>query len=85
MGSFRVRGKIFTTLPPGNERLHIFVDDDRRQLARAMNPEGCEDLTWGKRIVGLRVQLAACDQDFVEELLESAWRLKAPKALSQRL
>ena len=85
MGSFRVRGKIFTTLPPGDAHLHIFIDDERRQLAVAMNPEACEDLSWGKRVVGVRVRLAACEQDFVEELLESAWRRKAPKALLKAL
>lgn len=85
MGSFRVRGKIFTTLPPGNEYLHIFIDDERRELAVAMNPEACENLPWGKRIVGVRVCLAECEQDFVEELLEAAWRRKAPKALLKQL
>lgn len=81
MGSFRVRGKIFATVPPGEQRLHIFVDDERRQLARAMNPDGYENLHWGKRIVGLRVNLALAERDDVEDLLESAWRAKAPKSL----
>lgn len=81
MGSFRVRGKIFATVPPEGQRLHIFVDDERRQLARAMNPGAYEDLHWGKRIVGLRVNLALAEQDDIEDLLESAWRAKAPKSL----
>ena len=79
-----MRGKIFTTLPPGDDHLHIFIDEERRQLAVAMNPGACENLTWGKRIVGVRVCLAECEQDFVEELLETAWRLKAPKTLRDR-
>ncbi len=84
-GSFRVKGKIFATLPPGEEFVHIFVDDERRALALAMNPDAYEDLRWGKRIVGLRVLLSKADMTDVQDLLESAWRLKAPKALLKQL
>lgn len=80
-GSFRVRGKIFATVPPGEEFVHVFVDDERRALALAMNPKAYEDLRWGKRIVGLRILLSEADLADVEDLLDSAWRLKAPDAL----
>ena len=83
-GSFRVKGKIFATLPPGGAFVHIFVDDERRALALAMNPDAYEDLRWGKRIVGLRVLLSKADSADVQDLLESAWRLKAPGALLKR-
>ena len=82
-GSFRVKGKIIATLPPGEEFVHIFVDDERRALALAMN--AYEDLRWGKRIVGLRVLLSKADMADVQDLLESAWRLKAPKTLLKQL
>ena len=29
MSSFRVRGKIFATVPPDGEHLHVFVDEGR--------------------------------------------------------
>ena len=29
-GSFRVRGKIFATLPPGGDLLHIFLPEHER-------------------------------------------------------
>ena len=32
-GSFRVRGKIFVTIPPGDELLHIFLPVEQRELA----------------------------------------------------
>lgn len=30
--SFRVRGKIFATVPPGGRHLHVFVDEEQRDL-----------------------------------------------------
>ena len=83
-GSFRVNGKIFATVPPGESVLHLFVDDERRELALAMNPQACENLLWGKKIVGVRVSLDKADAADVEDLLDNAWRLKAPKKLLSR-
>lgn len=79
--SFRVKGKIFATAPPEEEYLHVFVDEERRELAIAMYPNACEPLTSGKKTVGVRVRLAAADADDVQDLLHCAWTLKAPKAL----
>ena len=79
--SFRVRGKIFATAPPDGEHLHVFVDEERRELGIAMFPDAYEPLTWGKKTVGIRVRLSAADKDDVEDLLRSAWTLKAPRKL----
>lgn len=79
--SFRVRGRIFATAPPDSEHLHVFVDEERRELALAMYPDAYEPLTWGKKVVGVRVLLPAADAQDVEDLLRSAWALKAPKNL----
>ena len=79
--SFRVRGKIFTTVPPGEEHLHVFVADEHRDPACLANPEWIEKLWWGKKVVGLRVELAKADPSLVKRLLELAWENKAPKAL----
>ncbi len=82
--SFRVRGKIFATAPPVEKHLHVFVDEDRRELAIAMFPDAYEPLTWGKKTVGIRIHLPAADAGDVEDLLRSAWALKAPKTLLEQ-
>ena len=79
--SFRVRGKIFATVPPEGDVLHIFIDEEERETALAMEPTFLEKLFWGKRACGLRVVLAAAKPGVVESLLMQAWKRKAPKAL----
>ena len=79
--SFRVNGKIFVTVPPDDQHLHIFVDEERRQLALSMFPDAYEELWWGKRVVGIKVRLAAADASDVEDLIFAAWEGKAPKRL----
>ena len=83
--SFRVKGKIFTTVPPGETHLHVFVDGDELELMPAAQPKAYEKLFWGKRIAGLRVTLAAAKADDVKELIRTAWRRKAPKKLAAAL
>ena len=79
--SFRVNGKIFATVPPGNKHLNVFVDEQRRQLAMSMFPDAYEELWWGKRAVGVKVLLSAANASDVEDLVYSAWQRKAPKRL----
>jgi hypothetical protein len=79
--SFRVRGKIFATVPPDGEHLHVFVADEEREIALALQPEFLEKLHWGKRVVGLRVSLAKANLKVVNKLLVQAWSRKAPKTL----
>jgi len=79
--SFRVRGKIFATAPPEGTHLHVFVDDQEREQAIELHPEFIEKLWWGKKVLGVRVQLAAAPTAVVRRLLERAWRRKAPKGL----
>lgn len=84
MTSFRVRGKIVATVPlddpPGDEHLHVFVDESEARGAAAGHP-AFEELWWGKRIAGVRVSLTAAPTDRVRELILDAWRRKAPKRL----
>ena len=82
--SFRVRGKIFATVPPDGKHLHVFVADDDRDIALALNPAFLEPLRWGTRIVGLRVALARARPGVVQKLLAQAWSRKAPKSLAAR-
>ena len=79
--SFRVRGKIFATVPPEEEHLCVFVEEEQRQVALALEPEAVEKLLWGKRVVGLRVCLAKAKPSLVNNLLSQAWSRKAPKSL----
>jgi len=82
MSSFRVRGKIFATVPPDDEYLHVFVDDGEVHAAVAENPAAFEPLLWGQRLRGLRIRMAAAPARRVAELLEESWRRKAPARLA---
>jgi hypothetical protein len=79
--SFRVRGKIFVTVPPEEDRIHVFVGEEHRARFLAMHPEFLASLPWGKKIVGLRVMLAKADAAVVKQLVTFAWQNKAPKSL----
>jgi hypothetical protein len=82
MSSFRVRGKIFARVPPGDEYLHVFVDEGEINAAVAEDPAACEPLLWGNRVRGVRVRIAAASDDRVAELLEESWHRKAPARLA---
>lgn len=78
--SFRVRGKIFATLPePG--WAHLMLGEDGIRAASAEYPAWCEDKWWGKRLAAVRADLHAADPAIIAELLTDAWRYRAPKAV----
>jgi len=79
--SFRIRGKIIATVPPGEAVLHVFVSDEERELALALEPGFIGNLYWGKRVTGLRIVLAKAKPGVVKRLLVQAWMRKAPKSL----
>lgn len=81
--SFRVRGKIFATVPQGGAYLHVFVDEWAVQSCVTDDPAAYEELTWGGRLAGLRINLGMAQAQPVLELVEEAWRRKAPKRLQQ--
>ena len=81
MASFRVRGKIFVTVPPEGTRLHVFVNPLEVNAYVAQDPAAFEPLRWGKQIRGLRVNLAATSAANLAEIIEESWRRKAPKSL----
>jgi len=84
-GSFRVRGKIFVTVPPDESHIHVFVAEEAREAAFALHPEFVEKLTWGGKVVGLRVTLSSAPAAAVTRLVSQAWRYKAPKALARAM
>jgi hypothetical protein len=79
--SFRVRGKIFATAPLDGEYLHVFIPEELREAALSAEPDFLEELSWGKRIVGVRAILASAKAGVVNQLLSQAWSSKAPKKL----
>jgi hypothetical protein len=81
--SFRVRGKIFATVPPDERHVHIFVAEPQREVALALHGEFVEKLFWGSKVVGLRVSLAKAKAAAVKDLVRQAWKTKAPKRLLQ--
>lgn len=80
MASFRVRGRIFGTVPDARHvRLMVGEED---VLAACVEASGaCEQLRWGARLAGVVVELRTVPAPLVAELLESAWRRRPPAAL----
>ena len=83
--SFRVRGKIFATLPPGGATMNIFVGEELRTPLIAASPDAFQALHWGVKVVGVAVVLARADAVAVKRLLRSSWAGKAPKRLAASL
>jgi hypothetical protein len=83
LSSWRVRGKIFATLPPGGELLRLRVDPDEWHALVEGNPAAYAEVVWGKRPIRdwVEVHLPVAPLDEVRELVEEAWRLRAPKRL----
>lgn len=83
-GSFRVRGKIFVTVPPDETHIHVFVDEAAREQALVVHADFVEKLFWGGKVCGIRIRLDAAKPAAVKELVRRAWAHKAPKSLSRK-
>ena len=77
--SFRVRGKIFVTIPPEETHLHVFVGEEDREQALAMYPGFVEKLFWGSKVLGVRVQLAKATPVVVKALVDKAYETRVNK------
>ena len=84
LSSFRVRGKIFATVPPDEGSMNVFVDEADRERALALAPAACEKLWWGSSVVGLKVDCARVDTRLARELLRLSWLRKAPRKLHSK-
>jgi hypothetical protein len=80
MPSFRVQGKIFTTVPDARH-LHVMLDAFVTHAVVGSHPDACAELWWGQRLSGVRVNLDHADRDLLADLLEDAWLRRAPKRL----
>jgi hypothetical protein len=81
MTSFRVAGKIFATVPPSGDRVHVFIAADEVAAYCAEYPAMVEELWWGKKLSGCRMMLTHPSVTVLRELLILAWRHRAPKKL----
>ena len=78
-GSFRVHGRIFVTVPPDDEHIHIFVNEQDREFALAAYPGFTEKLLWGGKVVGIRLALAKATPAAVKALVCQAYDFKSCK------
>jgi hypothetical protein len=80
MPSFKVRGKIFATVPD-EPHLRVMVDEIEIRAAVAQYPDVAQEFYWGKRLACVVVDLTRTTHELVEDLLTHAWACKAPKSL----
>lgn len=76
ISSFRFRNKIFATIPD-DQHFHIMLTTEYIDMAMNIMPEACEKLSWGKRLVGVRVSLIHANMDDLEEILRVAYECKS--------
>jgi hypothetical protein len=76
--SFRVGGGTVVATVPADGVLNVMVGEDLARAVTSRDAAGVELLWWGRRLSGVRVEQAG-----VDELLEDAWRRRAPGALRQ--
>lgn len=76
MRSYRVGGRIFATVPPTEDAVHVFLSEEQRALALAVHGPMLSALHWGAKVVGLRVELALATRASVESLLAQSFANK---------
>ncbi|MEU8299620.1 MmcQ/YjbR family DNA-binding protein [Micromonospora sp. NPDC048909] len=79
---FRVADKLLVHLEKGDAHAIVCVGQTEAKVAAADRPDVYEEV-WrnGRIFVGLRVDLAKVTEKRVQELIEQAWRNRAPKRL----
>ena len=77
--SFRLGTVVLATLPD-EHGLNVMVAESEARAAAAASP-ACSLLWWGTKLSGVRVELTAADAGLVGDLLEEAWRRRAPARL----
>jgi hypothetical protein len=78
--SFRVAGKIFATLWD-EQHMNVMLDEPGILTAVEANPAICFEVTWGKRLAAVRVDLGAAGEPLLADLLADAWERRAPARL----
>ncbi len=82
--AFKVREKVFVVIQKGSTHAIVSVDETQAKEAAASEPQAYEVLrrSSGRIFVGVRVDLAKASGARFKELVEQAWRHKAPRSLS---
>jgi hypothetical protein len=76
--SFRIRGRIFATVPD-DSHVNVIIDPFDVDGVVREDPESCAALLWGKEVRGVRVAMRNAAPGMVQKLLEMAWQRKAPR------
>lgn len=80
--SFRVKGKIFATLPPGGEQLVLKLPPEIKESLKQSDPEAVIPLPGGWDRGGWTLLLIErMDDEKLADLIRLAWRQVAPKKL----
>ncbi len=82
MPSFRVRGKIYATVPD-DDHIRIMLDENEIHAVVADNPEVCAEVYWGKQLSCVVVNLSMASRELLAELITEAWLRKAPKSVAR--
>lgn len=80
---FRVADRLLAHLDKGDAHAIVCVGQAEAQAAVLDQPEVFEEVSreHGRIFVGLRVDLAKVSEERMQELVEHAWRHRAPKRL----
>jgi hypothetical protein len=83
---FRVADRLLAHLEQGDEHAIVCVGQEEAAAAATDQPDVYEEV-WrsGRIFVGLRVDLAKVGQERMRELIEQAWRNRAPQAAGCRV
>ncbi|BBY27223.1 MmcQ/YjbR family DNA-binding protein [Mycolicibacterium sediminis] len=84
IASFRVRGKIFATVPD-DRHLRIMLDENGIRSVTAEFPSVCHEYYWGEKLACVVVAIEAASTGLLRELLEDAYRRKAPVSLARQI
>jgi hypothetical protein len=79
--AFRVGGKIFGSFRPGESDMNLRLTDGHVETMVAVDDSAYRMVQWGKSRNWLNVNLKRARAEDVRELLEDAWRERAPKRL----
>ena len=82
--SFRVGGRILATLWT-DHAMNIMAGEERIRAAVSDRPDVCSAVFWGRRLAAVQVDLGLADSALIEDLLDHAWRAKAPARLQHEI
>ncbi|GHS86056.1 hypothetical protein AGMMS50218_05130 [Actinomycetota bacterium] len=82
--AFRVRGRRYASMLDATG-MNLMLDEAGAREATALWPDSCTVAWFGRMLTGVHVEFAAMADDDVAELVEAAYRRKAPATLRREL